>query len=689
MCGIIGVFNNSNAAVLVKTGLKLMSHRGINGSNVIKDNNYALGHCLHSVVGDIKQPVGSKNLFLANCEIYNWRELAERFSLYGNNDAELFYSLIEKFGIDSSLNLVDGDYACAYLRGCELYLFRDIFGVKPLWFSTEKGFVFASEKKILEKLGYNFVKDLGPRKILVYNTKNRRVKFIERAFFDLKQLTLAYKKIRKDVQGLLINAIAKRVPDCRFGLLFSGGVDSAFIALVLKQLGIDFNCYICVVDEKYFSLPKDLEYSKKVASTLGLKLNIVKVKLKDVETEILRVVNIIESTNVTKLGVALPFYFACKNAKEDGCKVIFSGLGSEEIFAGYERHNASLDLNKECRSGLLWIYERDLYRDDTITMVNSIELRVPFLDRALVDYALKIPPQFKIKDGVNKFILRDIAMVIGLDKEFAFRKKMAAQYGSNFDKAIGKLARANGCRTKSEYVNRFYNKPNLKLGVLFSGGKDSCYAMHVMARQNYKIECLISIKSKNDNSFMFHTPNIDFVKYQAKAMGLPLVTGLTSGREEAELVDLEKVLVEAVKKYKIQGVVTGALFSSYQRDRIEKICEHLGLKAFSPLWHKGQLEELKEIVKEGFEVVVVKFAADGFDKNWLGKKIDNRAILDLERLNKKFGINAAAEGGEYETFVLDAPMFKKRIEIIEADIKVLDNHSGIYLIKDAKIVNKD
>ena len=683
MCGIIGVFNVEKTNELVCKGIAIMKHRGADGISVLNIPHGTLGHCLHAIVGNVKQPIGKGSYLIANCEIYNWVSLINEFGLSASNDSETLYQLLEKFGVEKTLKLIDGDYSCAYFKNDEIFLFRDIFGVKSLWFNLDN-FAFASEKKVLNGLGYKNPEDLNPRKILVYNLKMKSFKFIEREFFKVEVNCDDYETAKKKVKGLLVNSIAKRIPDCKFGLLFSGGLDSAFIALILKNLGVDFTCYFCLFNDENFSEPSDLKFALDIAKKLDLNLEVVKVNIKDVQESIQSVVKTIESSNVTKTGVALPFYFASRKAHLDGCKVIISGLGSDEIFAGYGRHKQSADVNKECYSNLLWLYERDLYRDDVITMANNVELRVPFLDNALVEYCLKLNPDFKI-NSFDKFILRDVAFEMGLPKEFAYRKKVAAQYGSNFDKAIGKLSKLSGFKNKSEYLNKFYDSPNLKLGVLFSGGKDSCYAMYVMQKQNYAIECLISIKSKNEDSFMFHTPNIDLVNLQAEALNIPIVFVNTKGEKEDELIDLKNALEIAKKKYSIQGIVTGALFSNYQRDRIEMLCDKLCLKVFSPLWHKVQLQELKEIVKLGFEVLIVSFASDGFDDKWLGRKIDSNTITDLEKLNKTLGINSAGEGGEYESFVLNGPMFKKKILIEKAKKVMKDKYSGIYIIEKASL----
>jgi len=411
-------------------------------------------------------------------------------------------------------------------------------------------------------------------------------------------------------------------------------------------------------------------------------------KLKEVPEYLKKIVPLIEDSSVVKAGVGLTFYVACEMAKKDGIKVIFSGLGSEELFAGYERHKKSDNINKECISGLIKIYERDLYRDDVITMANNMELRLPFLDTKLADYALKIPEKYKLKEEQTKIVLRDVSVNLGYDKEFSQRKKKAAQYGSKFDRAIEKLTRKQGFKTKSEYLKTFYPETNLKLGVLFSSGKDSCYAMQVMQRQNYEITCLITLKSANKDSYMFHTPNVELAELQAKAMELPLIEQETKGEKEKELQDLKKVLEEAKTKYKIQGVVTGALFSKYQRERIETICDSLGLKIFSPLWHMDQETELRSLLREGFSAIVSSIAAEGLDKNDIGRKIDEEMIQKLVKLKEKIGFNVAGEGGEYESFVIDGPMFKKKIEITETEKQAENNYTGRLLIKKAELKQK-
>ncbi|MFP4112006.1 MAG: diphthine--ammonia ligase [Candidatus Woesearchaeota archaeon] len=710
MCGIIGVFGNKNSAELVKTGLSVLKNRGNDNFGIISGDNdpvyskkvdglktkksdNSIGHCLHSIVGFVKQPIRTKeDCFAVNCEIYNWNEIKKKHDLKSNNDSELIFEFLKKNKTEKILETIaklDGVYAFSWWHQNKVYLARDIMGIKPLWYSTNSGLSFASEKKALEEMGFLDIHELNPRKVLVYDIKKNKISFLQREFFSITpELKISKKKIEKDVEELLIKAIKKRIPEKKFGILFSGGIDSVFIAFILKKLGYDFTCYTAALDDPSLKEPKDIYYAKKAAKLIGLDLKIKKITLDEMEKTIKKVIPIIEDTNVVKTGVAVPFYVACEEAKKDGCKVIFSGLGSEEIFAGYERHKNSININKECVSGLLKMYERDLYRDDVITMYNSIELRLPLLDLDLVKYALRIPPKYKLNSEQSKLILRDVAKKLGVPKEICKRKKTAAQYGSNFHKGLIKLTKKAKEKYISAYLRQFYKDHNLRLGALFSSGKDSSYALWVMKNQNYAIDCLISLRSKNPDSYMFHTPNIDLVEHQAKSMGIPLISYETEGIKETELEDLEKALILAKKKHKIQGVVTGALFSNYQRERIEKILDKLELKIFAPLWHVPQEQELKEIINSGFEVTMSSIAADGLDKKWLGKIITHDDLKKLIDLNEKIGFNVAGEGGEYESLVLDSPMFEKKIKIIESEIIAEDKYTGRLIVKKAELVDK-
>lgn len=194
----------------------------------------------------------------------------------------------------------------------------------------------------------------------------------------------------------------------------------------------------------------------------------------------------------------------------------------------------------------------------------------------------------------------------------------------------------------------------MKVAALFSGGKDSVYAVHYAQQQGYDVVCLLSVVSKNKESYMYHTVNIDRCPELAQAMGLKLYELETEGVKEEEVGDL-MVMLEVLKETEgIQGVVSGALASDYQKTRIERICEELSLASIAPLWHVDPEMYMKLLIEEGFDIRIAGVFADGLDKTWVGKRIDEFTLQKLKKLN----IHLAGEGGEYETTVVDGPDFK-------------------------------
>jgi diphthine-ammonia ligase len=226
----------------------------------------------------------------------------------------------------------------------------------------------------------------------------------------------------------------------------------------------------------------------------------------------------------------------------------------------------------------------------------------------------------------------------------------------------------------------------MRLGVLFSGGKDSTLALHKAAEKE-EVTCLITLVSENKESYMFHTPNIDLTALQAEALGLPLIRKVTEGKPEKELKDLEEAIAQAAKGFNIEGVVTGAVESVYQAARIQRVCNRLEVWCFNPLWKRDQKALLEEIVAEGFQAVISGVFAYPLDRTWLGRQIDDGMIAKLTALSGEYGLSPSGEGGEIETTVLDAPLFKKKIEVLDSEVEAKGN-SGVFRIKRARLAEK-
>ncbi len=208
----------------------------------------------------------------------------------------------------------------------------------------------------------------------------------------------------------------------------------------------------------------------------------------------------------------------------------------------------------------------------------------------------------------------------------------------------------------------------MKLAILFSGGKDSNFALNFAYEKGHEISCLISMISKNSESYMFQSNGLNFTKIQAECLEIPIILKETSGEKEKELLDLKEAIYVAIKKHHIGGVVTGAIRSVYQASRVQKICNELGIWCYNPLWQIEEDYYLSRLLKLEFGVRIISIAAYPLDKNFLGKKIDLEMSRKLSNLAFRYKISAVGEGGEIETFVCDGPLYKKRINVVESEI---------------------
>lgn len=227
----------------------------------------------------------------------------------------------------------------------------------------------------------------------------------------------------------------------------------------------------------------------------------------------------------------------------------------------------------------------------------------------------------------------------------------------------------------------------IKVLALFSGGKDSTLSVWKAIKMGYNVAGLLTVKPLNPESWMFHYPCIDLTSLQAEAIGIKLYKLQTKGIKEEEAKDLENFLKELKLNINFEAVVSGVVESNYQKTRVDDICERLGLKHLTPLWHKNPENILREIISQGFDVVFTAVAAEGFTEKWLNRKLDFEALEELKLLSKKYGIHISLEGGEGETFVKDAPFFKKRIEFLDVE-KVWKHDSGYLLIKKVALIDK-
>lgn len=220
----------------------------------------------------------------------------------------------------------------------------------------------------------------------------------------------------------------------------------------------------------------------------------------------------------------------------------------------------------------------------------------------------------------------------------------------------------------------------MRIASLVSGGKDSVYASHVAQQRGWNVTHYVTIHPEAADPMLYHKPNVDWVRLQAGTADVAHVKVSAPEGEAGELAALRR----ALETLDVDGVTSGALASEYQRVRIERVCHDLGLRSFAPLWHHDPVQHLRDLLGAGVEALVVHVAAEGLGKDWLGRPLDERAVQDLERLQRSRGLHPAGEGGEYETFVLDAPQFSQRIQVEESEA-YWKRDAGTFHIRKARL----
>jgi len=282
--------------------------------------------------------------------------------------------------------------------------------------------------------------------------ENLWIKLISQLENDFDSLETNNERAKHELSEAIIQAIKKRITQ-KFGILFSGGVDSSLIASICKKLKCNFTCYTVGIEGS-----DDVMWAQKVANEYKFNFKYKIIELDELEVILKNVVKLLSDADIVKVSVGSVLYSAGKLALFHGDNILFGGLGSEEVFAGYKRHEEALQknnfeaLHKECWNGLKNMWKRDLTRDFTIAKSLGLDLRTPFLDKDLIKVAMNIHPMLKLDKSNKKIILREAAEFIGLKREFAWRKKQAAQYGSNFVNGIEKLAKKNGFKLKKDYL---------------------------------------------------------------------------------------------------------------------------------------------------------------------------------------------------------------------------------------------
>jgi asparagine synthase (glutamine-hydrolysing) len=411
------------------------------------------------------QPLVGKGALILNGEIFNFRELAAEKGIITDSDTEVLFALIEakiKEGetptnaVFSVLSKVNGDYALAYALDSKLVLARDPVGVKPLFYSQNKEkenlkITFASEKKAFSTQA-NQIKSFPPGRVMAFNSRNGKLEEKSLTIEPPQERITEEHEAASCLKAALEKAVEMRLKKTS-GIAFSGGIDSTFLAALAKSIDPSVSLYAVGLPNSH-----DLAQAEHAAEATGMRdsLKTHLLSPEEIEDAIPDVIHSTESTDPMKIAIGLPLYFVAKTAKEDGKRVLLTGQGADELFGGYSRHEGFLEqgtevLDRAIYSDLKNISTINLERDDMVTMANSIELRVPFLDKEVIKIGLAISPELKVlkRDGlyIRKYILRKAADGL-LPSELIWKEKKAIQYGTGVQKVLDKLARDAGFSKK-------------------------------------------------------------------------------------------------------------------------------------------------------------------------------------------------------------------------------------------------
>lgn len=490
--------------------LKKMEHRGPDTHGVYLDgrlikvnevdelkgvlsnaSHIALGHSRLKITGSEKttQPYTScdnKLALIHNGEIYNYQKLKtilyKQHEIKTSSDSEIIVHLLEEiyqgnlmYAMKKVVGLLDGMYSLAVTDGESLVVARDPIGKKPLYYIKNENITyFASEKKALWN-GKDTPERLNPGDIL--NIDNSGVRLEEGFHLQMPQIDIVdFQEAVQIYKDVLITAVKKRVTgltESRIGVIFSGGIDSVLISKLLQREGKSVICY-CTGTEG----SGDIVAARSVAEDLGLELKTTIIEEGMVEEMLPEIIQSVEESGLLQVEVAIPMYLAAKLAAEDNIRVMFTGQAADELFAGYPWYNDVLSdfgylmLHEKLWEDLVLAYTDTLEREDKLTMAHSIELRAPYLDRDVIQTAMKISPRLKIhdkNDNLRKRVHRQAAVELGVPPYISFRAKNPAQSGSGIHGIIGKIANNHVQNVDSDLVDENLRRDK---GSLYRYGDD-------------------------------------------------------------------------------------------------------------------------------------------------------------------------------------------------------------------------
>ena len=461
MGAIVGLATsaNSDPSGLAEEMLKALKHRGTVWKTLPIDGErefaLAIGCSSHP---DAKPDIAnsSKSIVAVNGSFYRRASTGNAGYVLRQIHASSVYNAIRR--IECEIGGFSGLIAQRRL----LTAFRDVNGLKPLYYArTARLTAFASERKALWRIGLNDPQPILPGYAYALSrrglSKKRLVQF-QRG--TEKKMTLSH------ASAVLCRLVAKSIKrithfNGKVAVAFSGGLDSALTAAMARKAGVELEA----VSVGLLGSP-ELSTVEKFAKELGVPITVETFAPDSLEEYVRRVIWLIEERNLMKVSVAIPLHWAAMVAARRGCGLMLCGQGSDELYGGYYKYARTLDnkgrgaLAAELYRSVLESSRVNYERDDQATSPFPIELRTPFADPDLIRFSLTIPLEFKVKEGndlTRKWVLRNVAKMIGVPDDMVWRRKKAIQHGTGVENAIRKLGKSYGL-TADDFLAKTYEE---------------------------------------------------------------------------------------------------------------------------------------------------------------------------------------------------------------------------------------
>ncbi len=356
---------------------------------------------------------------------------------------------------------LEGSYAFAVLTSDKIVVGRDVFGTTPLYYGENDSIcAVASERKALWKIRIKDVKSFPPGHLAVMSKRGfsfNQVKALRRP----PKETVNMETAARALQLLLLEAIRKRASDLdEVAVAFSGGVDSSVIAVLTESVGLNVQLISVGLENQ-----PEVGFAEEAAEALGLPLHLQTYSVNCLEETLAKVLWLIEEPHTIKAGIAVPFFWTAENASKLGCPILLAGQGADELFGGYQRYLTEYgEAGAEAVETAMYhdvenSYKANFQRDNQVCSFYGVELRLPYVDRDVVDFSLRLPLRLKItsaKDMIRKRVLRRVARNLEIPAFIADKPKKAVQYTTGVTKALQRLAKEKKL-TLREYVKETFS----------------------------------------------------------------------------------------------------------------------------------------------------------------------------------------------------------------------------------------